>query len=135
MTVRVGIVSAAWGAFAHLPAWRALDGVEVTAICTSRRETAEAAAERLQIARPFWDALEMCRNPDIDIVDLGTRPGTRLPWVLEALKHGKHIYIPARTPPTGTVRKPSTRRGVSRAARVWSTPFRATCLRIERCGR
>ncbi|WP_340589004.1 Gfo/Idh/MocA family oxidoreductase [Erythrobacter alti] len=92
MTLRVGIVSAAWGAFAHLPAWRALQGVEVTSICTSRQETAEAAAERCQIERPFWDALAMCRDPDIDIVDLGTRPGVRLPMVLEALKHGKHIY-------------------------------------------
>ena len=92
MTLRVGIVSAAWGAFAHLPAWRALEGVEVTAICTSREETAKAAAERCQIERPFWDALEMCRNPEIDIVDLGTRPATRLPWVVEALRHGKHIY-------------------------------------------
>lgn len=34
----------------------------------------------------------MCRDPDIDVVDLGTRPGVRLPMVLEALKHGKHIY-------------------------------------------
>jgi len=92
MTLRVGIVSAAWGAFAHLPAWRAIKGVEVTAICTSRRETAEAAATRCQIARPFWDALAMCRDPDIDIVDLGTRPAVRLPMVIEALKHGKHIY-------------------------------------------
>ena len=92
MTLKVGIVSAAWGAFAHLPAWRSLDGVEVTAICTSRKETAEAAAERCSIERPFWDAMELCRDPDIDIVDLGTRPGTRLPWVIEALKNGKHIY-------------------------------------------
>jgi predicted dehydrogenase len=56
VSLRVGIISAAWGGFAHLPAWRALPGVEVTAICTSRRETAEAAAQRLGIARPFWDA-------------------------------------------------------------------------------
>lgn len=92
MTLRVGIVSAAWGAFAHLPAWRSLQGVEVVSICTSRRETAEAAATRLGIARPFWDALAMCRAPDIDIVDLGTRPDIRLPMVIEALRHGKHIY-------------------------------------------
>ena len=90
--LRVGIVSAAWGAFAHLPAWRAIEGVEVTAICTSREETARAAADRTGIARPFWDALTMCRDPDIDIVDLGTRPGVRLPMVLEALRHGKHVY-------------------------------------------
>ena len=44
MTLRVGIISAAWGTFAHLPAWRAVPGVEVTAVCTSRQETAEAAA-------------------------------------------------------------------------------------------
>ncbi len=44
--LKVGIVSANWGALAHLPAWRLLgDQVEVTAICTSRRETAARAAE------------------------------------------------------------------------------------------
>jgi predicted dehydrogenase len=34
----------------------------------------------------------MCADPDIDIVDLGTRPSVRLPMVLAALKAGKHIY-------------------------------------------
>lgn len=92
MTLRVGIVSAAWGGFAHLPAWRAVSGVEVTAICTSRQETAEAAAARLGIARPFWDALAMCADPDIDIIDCGTRPPVRKPMVLAALANGKHVY-------------------------------------------
>lgn len=90
--LRVGIVSAAWGGVAHLPAWRALPGVEVTAICTSRAETAEAAAQRFGIARPFWDAAAMAADPDIDIVDCGTRPNLRLPMVLAALDHGKHVY-------------------------------------------
>ncbi|MDP3675722.1 MAG: Gfo/Idh/MocA family oxidoreductase [Novosphingobium sp.] len=92
MTLRVGIVSAAWGAFAHLPAWRAVPGVEVTAICTSRRETAEAAQARLGLPRAFWNAAEMCADPAIDIVDLGTRPAVRLPMVLAALEAGKHVY-------------------------------------------
>lgn len=92
MTLRVGIVSAAWGGFAHLPAWRAVPGVEVAAICTSRRETAEAAAGRLGIERAIWDAEALCRDPDIDIVDLGTRPVLRLPWLLSALAAGKHVY-------------------------------------------
>jgi predicted dehydrogenase len=92
MTLRVGIVSAGWGAYAHLPAWRAVPGVEVTTICTSRQETAEAAQARLGLPRAFWNAEEMCADPDIDIVDLGTRPSVRLPMVLAALKHGKHIY-------------------------------------------
>jgi len=53
--LRVGIISAAWGAKAHLPAWRSLDGVEVTAICTSRPETAAKAADDYQVARAFHD--------------------------------------------------------------------------------
>jgi len=92
MTLRVGIISANWGAFAHLPAWRALPGVEVVGICTSRQESAEAAAQRFQIARPFWDAEAMIRSGEIDIVDCGTRPSVRHPMVLTALQNGVHVY-------------------------------------------
>jgi len=91
-TLRVGIISANWGAMAHLPAWRGVPGVEVTAICTSRRETAEAAAARFGVARPFWDALAMTADPDLDLIDCGTRPSVRQPMVLAALRNGKHAY-------------------------------------------
>ena len=92
MTLKVGIMSANWGAFAHLPAWRSLPGVEVVAICTSRRETAEAAARRFGIATPCWDAQAMATHPDIDILDCGTRPSVRDPVVASALRAGKHVY-------------------------------------------
>jgi predicted dehydrogenase len=92
VTLRVGIISANWGAFAHLPAWRAVPGVEVVAICTSRRETAEAAAARCGIARPFWDTDAMAADPDIDIVDCGTRPSLRETMVPACLQGGKHVY-------------------------------------------
>ena len=92
MKLRVGIISANWGTFAHLPAWRAIPGVEVVAVCTSRRETAEAAAKKCGIERAFWDAQKMTADPDIDIVDCGTRPSVRYPMVLNALRNGKHVY-------------------------------------------
>ena len=92
MSIRVGIISAAWGAQAHLPAWRAVPGVEVVAICTAHRETAEAAANEHDIAMPFWDAAEMARHPDIDVVDVGTRPSYRRDMCLAALGAGKHVY-------------------------------------------
>lgn len=92
MALRVGIISAAWGAFAHLPAWRAVPGVEVIGICTSRRETAEAAAQRCNIERPYWDAQAMIADPDIDIVDCGTRPSVRHDMVMAALRQNKHVY-------------------------------------------
>jgi predicted dehydrogenase len=90
--LRVGIISANWGAVAHLPAWRAVPGIEVIGICTSRRETAEAAAARYGIPRAFWDAQDMIADPDVDILDCGTRPSIRHPMVLSALAKGKHVY-------------------------------------------
>jgi predicted dehydrogenase len=92
MKLRVGIISANWGALAHLPAWRAVPGVEVVAICTSRRETAEAAANKHGIERAFWNAERMTADPDIDIIDCGTRPNLRHAMVLSALRSGKHVY-------------------------------------------
>jgi predicted dehydrogenase len=91
--LRVGIISANWGVQAHLPAWRTLrDDIEVTAICTAHRETAEAAARDHGIARPFWDYRAMCADPDLDIIDCGTRPSLRYDMVMTALSHGKHVY-------------------------------------------
>lgn len=90
--LRVGIISAAWGAVAHLPAWRSLDGIEVTAICTSRPETAAKAAADYGIARAFHDFRALAADPDIDIVDCGTRPVLRHAMVRAALAAGKHVY-------------------------------------------
>lgn len=90
--LRVGIISAAWGARAHLPAWRSLDGVEVTAICTSRPETAAKAAADFGVARAFHDFRAMAADRDIDIVDCGTRPPLRAAMVMAALAAGKHVY-------------------------------------------
>lgn len=89
--LKVGIVSANWGALAHLPAWRTLrDSVEVTAICTSRQETAEAAAKQFGVARPFWSYEAMANDPEIDIIDAGTNPALREKIVTAALNGGKH---------------------------------------------
>jgi len=87
-----GIDQRGVGAYAHLPAWRSLEDVEVVGICTSRRETAEKAARQYHIERPFWDYRAMARDPDIDIIDCGTRPNWRRDMVLAALSAGKHVY-------------------------------------------
>ena len=94
-TLRVGIISANWGMVAHLPAWCALDGVEVVAVCTSREETARAAAATYGIAKAYWDHAKMARDPDIDIIDVGTRPDLRFGMVMEAIRNGKHVFASA----------------------------------------
>lgn len=90
--LRIGIINANWGAMAHLSVWRSLPDVEVVGICTSRRETAEAAAQQFGVPRAFWDAEAMAAAAEIDIVDCGTRPNIRHSMVLAALRSGKHVH-------------------------------------------
>ena len=90
--LRVGIISANWGVMAHLPAWRANPDVEVVGICTAHQATAEAAAAANGIPRAFWDYRAMAQDPDIDIVDVGTRPNLRYDMCMAALAAGKHVY-------------------------------------------
>jgi predicted dehydrogenase len=90
--LRVGIISANWGAYAHLPAWRTLPDVEVAAICTAHEETARAAAAQHGIAKPYWDYRRMFEDRDLDLIDVGTRPSLRNDMVCAALMAGKHVY-------------------------------------------
>lgn len=89
--LKVGIVSANWGAIAHLPAWRLVPGVEVVAMCTSRQETAEAACAQFGVARAFWDYEAMAADPGIDIIDAGTNPALREQIIAAAFHNGKHV--------------------------------------------
>ncbi|MCC0057636.1 MAG: Gfo/Idh/MocA family oxidoreductase [Rhodobiaceae bacterium] len=84
---------------AHLPAWHATGDAEVKAVCTSRRQTAEAAARRYDVETPWWDAAAMCADPDLDIIDVGTRPDLRAPMVLAALANRKHVFAGANFAP------------------------------------
>jgi len=90
--LKVGIVGANWTLNVHAPAWGMLPDVEVAAICTSREETARAAAAKGGIERAYWDIEEMVADPDLDIIDIGTRPSLRFDMVMAALAAGKHVY-------------------------------------------
>lgn len=90
--LRVGIIGANWSLKVHGPAWRRMEGVEVAAICTAHRETAEKAAREHDIPKAYWNHEEMSADPDLDVIDVGTRPSFRFPMVMAALKNGKHVY-------------------------------------------
>lgn len=92
MTTRIGIIGANWTLKVHGSIWRAIPDVEVVAVCTAHRETAEEAARLFSIPRPYWDHREMAADPDIDIIDVGSRPSFRHEMVMAALHGGKHVY-------------------------------------------
>lgn len=89
--LRVGMIGANWGIVGHLPAWRNLPGVEVTAICTAHEETAAAAAQAHSIPHAYHDYRRMIDEAPVDIIDVGTRPMLRYAMVMHALAVGKHV--------------------------------------------
>jgi predicted dehydrogenase len=90
--LRVGIIGANYTLIAHSHAWRALPGVEIGAVCTAHKETAEAAAKEYDIPKAYWDYRQMVEDPNLDIITVGTRPSQRYEMVMSALENGKHVY-------------------------------------------
>ncbi|MET0659241.1 MAG: Gfo/Idh/MocA family oxidoreductase [Steroidobacteraceae bacterium] len=91
--LRVGLIGANWG-LTHIDAWRHVPGVKVAAICTSKRSTAEAAAQAHEIDNAYWDADALLGNADLDIIDITPRPSIRAPMALAALRAGRHVIHP-----------------------------------------
>lgn len=90
--LRVGIVSGNWGMRGHLPGWRMLPQVEVTAVCTAHQETADAAAAEHGIQKAYGSFDALLNDPDIDVFSLGTRPPLRYDMTMRALQRGKHVF-------------------------------------------
>ena len=94
--LRIGIVGATpgreWGPRAHIPAYHALEEVELTAVCTAHPESAEAAAKEFGVAESYSDYRELVRSPNVDVVSVVTRVLLHHPITQAALEAGKHTY-------------------------------------------
>lgn len=75
--IRVGIIGASmrngWGRDAHIPALSALPEFEITAVSTSRQETADETAKHFGIPHAFADPYKMVQHPDVDLVSICVR--------------------------------------------------------------
>ena len=96
-TLKLGLVGAdaagqGWGPVAHLPAIRALEEIELAALCTSRPESAAAAGKAYGIDRAYHDINELVAQPDIDIISAVIRIPNHYEVVMAALHAGKHVY-------------------------------------------
>ena len=94
--IRIGIIGAStrygFGMRAHLPALLALPEYELTAVCTSHRETAEESARHYGARHAFHDYAEMAEHPEVDLVTVCVRVPQHYPRVMAALEAGKHVY-------------------------------------------
>jgi predicted dehydrogenase len=77
---------------AHLPGLRHLAGFEVTAVATSRQESAEEAARKFGVPFAFDDAAKLVAHADVDLVVVNVRVTAHDQLVRQALEAGKHVF-------------------------------------------
>jgi predicted dehydrogenase len=96
-TIGVGIVGgslgAGWANRAHVPALRALgDRYRITAVSTTKEESARAAAREWGVPHHFADAAELAAHPDVDLVVVTVKVPAHDVLVRAAVEAGKHVY-------------------------------------------
>ena len=90
-TLRVGIIGVGWGALVQAPAFQAVQGFELVALCARRQATVSAAAEQLGVATTCTDWRELVDRDDVDLVSVATPVETHHEITLAALRAGKHV--------------------------------------------
>jgi predicted dehydrogenase len=94
--IRLGIIGAnihrGWAPRAHLPAIVASPEFELTAVCTTRQESAEESRAKFRARLGFDDWHKMLDHPDIDAVAVVLRVPSHYEPTMAALNAGKHVY-------------------------------------------
>ncbi|ETK32158.1 Gfo/Idh/MocA family protein [Microbispora sp. ATCC PTA-5024] len=93
--IRVGIVGAnperGWAVRAHVPALRALPEFAITAVSTTREESAREAAARFGAAHAFTDARRLAAHPDVDLVVVSVKVPYHAELIEAALDAGTPV--------------------------------------------
>ncbi len=91
--VRVGLLGYGAIGHEHSRAVRAIDGLELTAVC----DTAQDRLDHAQAAAPgvatTMSAEELIQRDDVDLVVVSTPPAAHARWALAAISAGKHVVV------------------------------------------
>ena len=95
--IRVGIIGAnpdrGWAAQAHIPALKSLaDDFEITALSTSRRESADAASKLFGVPLAFDNHQDLVNSADVDVVTITVKVPRHFELATAALAAGKAVY-------------------------------------------
>lgn len=95
--IRVGLVGAGiragWGGSVHGKALEALDDFELTAVATTRRETADEAAQHFGARHAFDNYRDLIDCDEVDVVAVVVRVPAHHEMTLAALDAGKHVFV------------------------------------------
>lgn len=94
--IRIGVIGAnihrGWAPRSHLPAIAASTGFELTAVCTTRQESADESAQAFGARFAFDDYRKMLAHPEIDAVAVVLRVPSHYQPTLDAIDAGKHVF-------------------------------------------
>jgi predicted dehydrogenase len=75
-----------------MPAILSLPEFEIQAVCTTKRESAEASAQKYEASRAYWRHQDLAADPEVDVVDVCVKVPHHHEIVMAALNAGKHVY-------------------------------------------
>src|ERR1700758_1145152 len=94
--IRLGIIGAnskvGWAPQAHLPALLASNEFELTAVCTTKMDSARESARVYGAKLAFDDYRAMIAHPHIDAVSIGVRVPLHFEPTRDAIAAGKAVY-------------------------------------------
>ena len=95
--LRVGVVGASpegagWALLSHMPALAVLPDYELAAVCTTRAESAAAAAAKFGAGQAYHDVNEMVKSAELDLVSVVVKVPSHRDAVTAALNAGRNVY-------------------------------------------
>jgi predicted dehydrogenase len=92
--IKIGIVGLGWVAGAHIEAFKSIQGVSVTAVCSRRNLDPDELEEKFGYRMDVYnDYPEMVGESNIDVVDICTPHPFHFDQSIEAVEAGKHLIL------------------------------------------
>jgi predicted dehydrogenase len=92
-TLRIGVIGVGRFGRLHIRVLNQIPNCEVVAIADIDQELCQTVKEEFPIEAVYEDALKMIQASDLDIIDIVSDEATHGMFAIEAIKHGKHVFI------------------------------------------
>lgn len=90
--LRVGVIGASgWADVSHLPALTATPGLRLTAVSTSREDSARQLAVKWGVAHHFTSAVDLAHCPDVDLITISVKAPAHRGLIEQVLDAGKPV--------------------------------------------
>lgn len=97
--LRVGVIGTGFGRY-HMEGFKAVEGVEVHAVCDLNEEEARFFADKFGAKQVVTDYKALCAMDKLDAISIAVPNFLHAPMAICALEHGKHVLVEKPMAPT-----------------------------------